>query len=162
MLGFINVCNPLNGLCQSSEIGLLSTLEIKNLKVQPKITLVDLGWHNKIDSTSGIQSFLNKVLVVNNKKLYVSLHTKSTVEDVVLKLKTGKIRYDSAFFFIYQNTHFACFQFKTHTKIIHRIIFSEPKLTSVNLIDFVDDRKQLKSFNYKTIIQGLKLNSRIN
>jgi hypothetical protein len=84
------------------------------------------------------------------------------MDELISPYKKGKVKYDTAAYFIYQNAHFACYRFTMQSKNIHRIIFSEPKLTTVILIDFIDDRNQMKDFNYKKIIQGLKLNSRIH
>jgi hypothetical protein len=146
---------------QSIDIGLLSTLELSGLKSQSKITGLDLAWHQKIDSISSISSFLNKVVLINRQKVYISLHTKSSMEDVIAPLKKGKIKYEKADYYIYQNVRFACYKFKNQSKYLNRIIFSEPKLTTVILIDYIDDRNQNKELNYKTIIEGLKLNSRL-
>lgn len=160
-IALIGGLTPFQSFSQTADIGLLSTLELNNLKVQSKITVMDLNWHHKIDSVSGISSFLNKVIQVNNQKYYVCIHSKSTMDELILPLKKGKTKYDAVAFYIYQNAHFACYQFKIQSKKIHRIIFSEPKLTTVILIDLIDNRDDLRDFNYKSIIQGLKLNSRI-
>lgn len=161
-LVFIGGLKPFNMFSQSVNIGLLSTLEFNNIKLQPKINSLDLTWHNKIDSVSNISSFLNKVVQINKQNFYISIHTKSTMDDLIFPFKKGKAKYDTAEYFIYQNAHFACYRFKMQSKYIHRIIFSEPKLTTVILIDYIDDRNKMKNFNYKTIIQGIKLNSRIH
>jgi hypothetical protein len=154
---FICICLALTNytsFSQKHDFGLVSQLDLANFKKNGHLTKDDLLLHQTIDSLAKTKSYLSKSLLGKGEKLHISLHTNLTIEAYLKPIKLNTKKFTQVNYWVYKGVHFTCLEFTIAHKKINRIIYQEPKLTTIVVLDYLQDLPVTKSMN-KLIIKGL-------
>ena len=145
-------CNKL--FSQKVDFGLISQLELTNFKKLGHFKSDDILMHNSIDSLTKTKTYLSKLLVGEHEKLHISIHTNLSIEQFLKPIKTNKLKSMKVSFWLYKKVHFVSLEFLKGNKKINRIIYQEPNLTTIIILDYLTDFPNNNTI-YKQIIKGL-------
>lgn len=137
---------------QKIDFGLISQLELPNFKQVGHPTKVDLDLHNSIDVKAQTKSYLSKSCIGKEAKIHISLHTNLTLNEYLKPVKKSKNQ--NVNFWIYKKVHFVSLEFNIGNKNVTRIIYQEPNLTTIVILDYIQDSPLSKQIS-KQIITGL-------
>ncbi len=137
---------------QKIDFGLISQLELPNFKQVGHPTKVDLDLHNSIDVKAQTMSYLSKSCIGKEAKIHISLHTNLTLNEYLKPVKKSKNQ--NINFWIYKKVHFVSLEFSIGNKNVNRIIYQEPNLTTIVILDYIQDSPLSKQIS-KQIITGL-------
>jgi hypothetical protein len=139
---------------QKIDFGLISQIELPNFKQVGHPTKDDLDLHNSIDAKALTKSYLSKACIGNDAKIHISLHTNLTLNEYLKPIKIAKLKYQNVNFWIYKKVHFISLDFRFSNKNITRIIYQEPNLTTIVILDYIQDAYLSKSIS-KQLIKSL-------
>lgn len=139
---------------QKVDIGLISQLELTDFKKVERVSKSDIVLHEKIDSIASTKSYLSKSLVNHREKILVSIHTQLSIEEYLKPIKKNKSKFTQVNFWVYKGVHFVSLEFKLANKKINRIIYQEPNLTTIVILDLFQDLNERNSKSLQ-LIKGL-------
>lgn len=128
-----------NCFSQKIDFGLISQIELQNFKAVGHPTNEDLALHNSIDAKAQTKSYLSKLYVGKEAKIQISIHTNLTIDDYLKPIKKSKQKYANVNFWIYKKVHFVALELSVDNKKVNRIIYQEPNLTTIVILDYIQD-----------------------
>jgi hypothetical protein len=143
-----------NCFSQKIDFGLISQIELQNFKAVSHPSNEDLDLHNSIDAKAKTNSYLSKICIGKEAKIQISIHTNSTINDYLKPIKKSKQNYPNLKFWIYKKVHFVSLELSVKNKIINRIIYQEPNLTTIVILDYIQDLPTSKLIS-KQIISSI-------
>jgi hypothetical protein len=139
---------------QKIDFGLISQFELPNFKQVGHLTKDDLDLHNLIDVKAQTKSYLSKACIGKQAKIHISLHTNLTLYEYLKPIKNTKLKYQNVNFWIYKKVHFSTLEFSVGNKNVTRIIYQEPNLTTIVILDYIQELPLSKEIS-KQVITGL-------
>jgi hypothetical protein len=139
---------------QKIEFGLISQLDLPNFTIVGNSKRDELVLHNSIDLFTRTKSYFSKSLIAKGEKIHISLQTTLPIDSYLRPIKSYKLKYKNVSYWLYKRIHFVSLEFTFNNKNVTRIIYQEPNLTTVIVLDYFYDLPSSK-LNVKQIIKCL-------